>query len=223
MFSLKVKRKNHTHCLFLEFNFRIKITDASHDSLLVLGRQRQKQFFVKYKGLAHVHNRWVPEIQLLHEDPELCLKLGTPKEVSMASLGFLQLLFVTCESNLDALMHHLFSLFIFYLDLISLNKLHFLQGIQWNPSWAAPHRLLHRRAVIVDSHHNESDPEVSPESNCKHEWLVKWCGLDYDQATWESEDSPCFNKPDAQRLIDEYEARHNKARKTSNEVCLCTP
>ncbi|XP_010689098.2 helicase protein MOM1 isoform X3 [Beta vulgaris subsp. vulgaris] len=132
------------------------------------GRQRQKQFFVKYKGLAHVHNRWVPEIQLLHEDPELCLKLGTPKE--------------------------------------------------WNPSWAAPHRLLHRRAVIVDSHHNESDPEVSPESNCKHEWLVKWCGLDYDQATWESEDSPCFNKPDAQRLIDEYEARHNKARKTSNEV-----
>ncbi|ONK79623.1 uncharacterized protein A4U43_C01F8260 [Asparagus officinalis] len=33
--------------------------------------QNGKQYFVKYKGLAHVHNRWVPESQILLEAPML--------------------------------------------------------------------------------------------------------------------------------------------------------
>ncbi|XP_057471915.1 uncharacterized protein LOC130760553 isoform X2 [Actinidia eriantha] len=33
--------------------------------------QRQKQYLVKYKGLAHVHNRWIAESQMLLEHPVL--------------------------------------------------------------------------------------------------------------------------------------------------------
>ncbi|KAF5182778.1 Chromodomain-helicase-dna-binding protein [Thalictrum thalictroides] len=35
------------------------------------GSRKQKHYLVKYKGLAHVHNRWVPEHQLLLEFPLL--------------------------------------------------------------------------------------------------------------------------------------------------------
>ncbi|KAM3739979.1 hypothetical protein ACB098_08G064300 [Castanea mollissima] len=38
------------------------------------GLQKQKQFFVKYKGLAHVHNCWVRESQLILEAPSLVTK-----------------------------------------------------------------------------------------------------------------------------------------------------
>ncbi|XP_058103445.1 uncharacterized protein LOC131247018, partial [Magnolia sinica] len=31
------------------------------------GMQKEKQYLVKYKGLAHVHNRWIPEKQLVDE------------------------------------------------------------------------------------------------------------------------------------------------------------
>ncbi|XP_042510757.1 chromodomain-helicase-DNA-binding protein Mi-2 homolog [Macadamia integrifolia] len=40
------------------------------------GMQRQKQYLVKYKDLAHVHNRWVPESQLLQEVPLLVAKFN---------------------------------------------------------------------------------------------------------------------------------------------------
>lgn len=78
-----------------------------------------------------------------------------------------------------------------------------------------PHRLLQRRSVIIDDRHGKpTEQEVSLESVSRHEWLVKWCGLDYDQATWESEDSSFLKKLEAQRLIKEYETRHNKVRTT---------
>ncbi|KAF6167820.1 hypothetical protein GIB67_027598 [Kingdonia uniflora] len=32
-------------------------------------KQKQMQYFVKYRGLAHVHNRWIPEDQLLLDAP----------------------------------------------------------------------------------------------------------------------------------------------------------
>ncbi|XP_028554956.1 CHD3-type chromatin-remodeling factor PICKLE-like [Dendrobium catenatum] len=35
------------------------------------GMQCGKRYFVKYKGLAHVHNRWIPESELLHIAPSL--------------------------------------------------------------------------------------------------------------------------------------------------------
>ncbi|RVW38747.1 Chromodomain-helicase-DNA-binding protein 3 [Vitis vinifera] len=40
------------------------------------GVQKQKQYFVKYKGLAHVHNHWIPESQLLLEAPSLVAKFN---------------------------------------------------------------------------------------------------------------------------------------------------
>ncbi|KAL5831110.1 hypothetical protein ACOSQ4_016464 [Xanthoceras sorbifolium] len=40
------------------------------------GFRRQKQYFVKYKGFAHVHNCWVPERQLLSEVPSLIAKFN---------------------------------------------------------------------------------------------------------------------------------------------------
>ncbi|KAG2670470.1 hypothetical protein I3760_14G087000 [Carya illinoinensis] len=47
----------------------------------VNGLQKQKQFFVKYKGLAHVHNRWVSEKQLLLEAPWLIEKFTKTKQI----------------------------------------------------------------------------------------------------------------------------------------------
>ncbi|XP_019175599.1 PREDICTED: helicase protein MOM1-like isoform X2 [Ipomoea nil] len=37
----------------------------------VSGTQRQKQYLVKYQGLAHVHNHWLPEAQLVIEAPSI--------------------------------------------------------------------------------------------------------------------------------------------------------
>ncbi|KAI4322283.1 hypothetical protein L6164_021994 [Bauhinia variegata] len=44
--------------------------------LSVDGLTTQKQFFVKYKSLAHIHNRWVPENQLLLEAPSMITKFN---------------------------------------------------------------------------------------------------------------------------------------------------
>ncbi|KAJ0966484.1 hypothetical protein J5N97_023401 [Dioscorea zingiberensis] len=38
--------------------------------------ENEKHYFVKYKGLAHVHNRWIPESQLLNEAPMLIAKFN---------------------------------------------------------------------------------------------------------------------------------------------------
>lgn len=47
----------------------------------IVGLLKQKQFFVKYKGLAHAHNRWLPESQVLHEAPWLIVKFGQKTQV----------------------------------------------------------------------------------------------------------------------------------------------
>lgn len=38
--------------------------------------QEEKHYLVKYKGLAHVHNRWIPESQMLLETPKLVAKFN---------------------------------------------------------------------------------------------------------------------------------------------------
>ncbi|XP_074303491.1 uncharacterized protein LOC141637963 isoform X2 [Silene latifolia] len=121
------------------------------------GSLKEKQYFIKYKGLAHVHNCWIPETQLLNEAPELFVKLNE-------------------------------------------------QDKSWNPEWAVPHRLLLRRSMIAD----KENADFASES-C-YEWLVKWRDLDYDQATWEFEDSEFFKKPETQQLLKEYETRLNGDR-----------
>ncbi|KAK9676594.1 hypothetical protein RND81_11G087600 [Saponaria officinalis] len=121
------------------------------------GSLKEKQYFVKYKRLAHIHNRWLTETQLLHEAPELLMKLSE-------------------------------------------------QNTYWNPKWAVPQRLLLRRSVIV---HNQ---DTGSALKSHREWLVKWCDLDYDHATWELEDSEFFKKPEVQQLMQEYETRHNRPK-----------
>ncbi|XP_061376668.1 uncharacterized protein LOC133318648 [Gastrolobium bilobum] len=45
------------------------------------GFMAQKEYLVKYKGLAHVHNRWLPENQLLLEDPSLLMKFNQKVQI----------------------------------------------------------------------------------------------------------------------------------------------
>lgn len=48
--------------------------------------QKQKQYFVKYKGLAHGHNNWIPESQLLLEAPSLVAKFNRKNQVKYFAL-----------------------------------------------------------------------------------------------------------------------------------------
>lgn len=72
---------------------------------LFTGRHKQKQCFVKYKGLAHIHNRWVPGIHLVHEDPEFREKPGKEKKVCITPLFCLQLMLVTCKPELGVFVY----------------------------------------------------------------------------------------------------------------------
>ncbi|EPS71333.1 hypothetical protein M569_03426, partial [Genlisea aurea] len=117
---------------------------------------RQKQYLVKYSGLAHVHNRWLPECQLLSEDLSLISSL---REKS--------------------------------------------QFVRWNKEWTLPQRLLKKRP-IEEKIFIASLTDISV---CKHEWLVKWHGLNYDHCTWELENESFFNSSLGQELMKEYEDR----------------
>ncbi|CAL1366809.1 unnamed protein product [Linum trigynum] len=123
------------------------------------GLLKKKEFFVKYKGLAHVHNQWVPETQLLSEAPSLVAN--------------------------------------FYQK----NK------VKWRKEWATPHRLLGKRPVVLPKQKRGDTEALS----CHHEWLVKWCGLDYEHVTWELESASFMNTMEVQSLMRDYEARHEKA------------
>lgn len=75
-----------------------------------------------------------------------------------------------------------------------------------------PHRLLEKRLLqLPESSETDSLGHNDNGSNCHYEWLVKWTGLDYDQATWELETAPCLNTPKALKMISYYESLHKKA------------
>lgn len=61
---------------------------------LVPGMQKQKEFFVKYKGLAHIHNRWVPESKLLVDAPSLVAKFNRKKQVYYFTLRLVPYLWI---------------------------------------------------------------------------------------------------------------------------------
>ncbi|KAL8515998.1 hypothetical protein ACS0TY_014613 [Phlomoides rotata] len=126
----------------------------------------QKQYLVKYHGLAHIHNHWVPENQLLLENP--CL-----------------------VSNF-----------------IGKNK-----SVRWSTDWTAPHRLLARRSM-QDKIYIASSAEIRV---CDYEWLVKWRGLDYDNATWELDNSNFLGSSLGQNLIKSYEVRREIAKQEINK------
>ncbi|KAK0583701.1 hypothetical protein LWI29_001666 [Acer saccharum] len=132
------------------------------------GSRKQKQYFVKYKGFAHVHNRWVPECQLL-EVPSLVSKFNRKN-----------------------------------------------QSTRWKQEWTVPHRLLQRRSLVSPKQRDESFREHAIDNlDCSYEWLVKWCSLGYEHATWELENAPFINSPKGRNLIRDYEDRHKRAKRTS--------
>lgn len=78
--------------------------------------------------------------------------------------------------------------------------------MKWNEEWVVPHRLLKKRLLLAPGQENGAAAEIS---SSKCEWLVKWRGLDYINATWELDTS--LGSAVGQNLIKEYENRHKKA------------
>ncbi|KAK6926769.1 SNF2, N-terminal, partial [Dillenia turbinata] len=133
------------------------------------GWLRQKQYFVKFDGLAHVHNLWVSEDQLLKEVPLLLLKFNRKDQVS-----------------------------------------------NWKQEWTVPNRLLKKRKLYPQQLDEYQNKQMNSKLDCHCEWLVKWCGLDYEHLSWESENAPFLGTPEAKRLIEEYEDRCEKAKRVSD-------
>lgn len=52
------------------------------------GLLKRKEFFVKYKGLAHIHNQWVPESKVLLEAPTLVGKFNRNNQVIFSLILF---------------------------------------------------------------------------------------------------------------------------------------
>lgn len=58
---------------------------------------------------------------------------------------------------------------------------------------------------------------------CEYEWLVKWHGLSYDQATWELENANFLSSSIGQNLMKDYEIRLQKAKQEVNKVLYLLP
>ncbi|KAI3799370.1 hypothetical protein L1987_34664 [Smallanthus sonchifolius] len=129
------------------------------------GLQKHKQYFVKYKGLAHIHNQWITETELLLEAPLLVENYS--KNGSM----------------------------------------------KWNEEWTMPHQLLKKRLLLSLEPVCESQENTEKVLNYYYEWLVQWQGLDYEQATWESENVSVLVSPEGHNLIKDYEKHHGNAKK----------
>ncbi|XP_077226776.1 uncharacterized protein LOC143860127 [Tasmannia lanceolata] len=68
----KIESGVHSVSEGVEYIWDVKEAEVSDDK----GVQTEKQYLVKYRGLAHVHNCWVPENQLLREAPMLVAKFN---------------------------------------------------------------------------------------------------------------------------------------------------
>ncbi|CAH9136021.1 unnamed protein product [Cuscuta epithymum] len=137
------------------------------------GTHRQKQYLVKYIGLAHVHNNWVSEARLLFEAPLLVANFSDNNQV-----------------------------------------------IRWNSEWTVPHRLLKKRLLSFSELQGDyQNLDTRGHSECQYEWLIKWRGLDYENATWELENADCLCSPYGKRLIREYEMRQEKAKQVTGKNC----
>lgn len=89
------------------------------------------------------------------------------------------------------------------------------QVVKWNAEWTVPHRLLKKRSVIFPRQQNKL--QITPSidiSDFQYEWLVKWCGLGYEHASWELDNSYTLSSPRGQNLVKDYEIRLQKAKRT---------
>ncbi|GMI84743.1 hypothetical protein HRI_002143600 [Hibiscus trionum] len=125
--------------------------------------QSEKQYLVKYRGLAHVHNRWIPEKELLSEAPSLVTEYNSKN-----------------------------------------------QAIRWKSEWTIPNRFVQKRKLPFPT--NSADNDL----DCTYEWLVKWTGLGYEQATWELDSSSFMTSPESMKLIRDFEIRHQKSETLSS-------
>ncbi|XP_072965441.1 uncharacterized protein [Typha angustifolia] len=132
-----------------------------------------KHYLVKYMGLAHFYNRWIPEIEIQKEVPELVCKFNRKHQKEKRT--------------------------------------------RWKQEWTVPHRLLKKRLLMPQKLAEEFFHGLGDDfSYCNLEWLVKWRGLGYEDATWELETSSFLCTDEAMLLIKDYETRHEQARKASD-------
>ena len=93
------------------------------------------------------------------------------------------------------------------------------QGTRWKQDWTEPHRLLQKRLLLPTNLADEYLPKHGDKFlYCYHEWLVKWKGLGYENATWELENSQSLCSPVARALISDFESRHEEAKKRSDPL-----
>lgn len=91
----------------------------------------------------------------------------------------------------------------------------------WNLDWTVPSRLLRKRPLISpEPEDNCTIVGSKSTSDCRYEWLVKWCGLDYVHATWELENASFLQSPQGEKLIREYGIRFEKAKRVVDKVRL---
>ncbi|KAG9445638.1 hypothetical protein H6P81_011766 [Aristolochia fimbriata] len=158
-------------CIEKKMKFGVHSISDGVESICIIndeGMQNEKKYFVKYRGLSHVHNCWITESQLMQEAPMLLKKRSKEK-------------------------------------------------LMWKKEWTEPQRLLRKRLVISQKDGNMgSDTEKSDSSSYLHEWLVKWKGLGYDEATWELENEAFLSNADARKLMENYEIWRGRARKQSD-------
>lgn len=57
---------------------------------MVLGMKHGKVYLVKYEGVSHVHNCWIPESEMLLEAPTLVSKFN--KKYQKEKVGYAKLI-----------------------------------------------------------------------------------------------------------------------------------
>lgn len=96
--------------------------------------------------------------------------------------------------------------------------------VKWNEEWIVPHQLLKKRLLLSLEPACESKVNTEKVLNYHYEWLVQWQGLDYEQATWESESISVLDSPEGHNLIKDYEKLHGNANEyaslDNDKVCL---
>lgn len=91
-----------------------------------------------------------------------------------------------------------------------------LQALRWKQEWSLPHRLLQKRALnFAKKLGDHRSGQAVDSSDYHYEWLVKWRGLGYEHASWELDNASFLHLPEGQRLIKDYEDRHQRAKKVS--------